>query len=216
MRTKNLVIILVFVVIAVIAVAYVMKSPGIVQDKEAEEAEKNDRIVIELDKGTEKEAADETETGKKAKEMTDDDKKAVLDKRIEEKLNPTPVPKTEDGTVVMNEEFAMKKGDFPIVKTAELEAGARYNVYFETGKQIQFVVYNQRFYDMWKEKGTHTIAKATTNSVSKCCQKSGSFNFDVNVDEGGTFYFVFDGAQIPDKSQLPKNGKLVVRKNENI
>ena len=210
MKTRNLVVVLIFIVIAVVAVAYVMKNSG---PSQGETDDTSDKIVIELDR------TETTETGETTEEpenAIEGDQKAALEERIEERLNPTPVPETEDNTIVFNEEFEMESGDFPVVKITELEAGARYSVYFETDKQIQFVAYNERFYNMWLETGSHTIAKATTNSVSSCCETSGSFTFDVNDDEGGNFYFVFDGAQIPDKSQLPKNGKLVVRINENI
>lgn len=146
------------------------------------------------------------------------DKKGELAEVIEKKLDPEPrvLPTIPDGTVMMNEEFSLDGKAFPFVKKLDLEEGARYTVYFESDRQIQFVVYSEFHYNKWKETGFHSIAKATTQSGPRCCETSGSFKFDVNSGEGGTFYLVFDDKKIPDKSQLPGKGKLIVTKNENI
>lgn len=113
-------------------------------------------------------------------------------------------------------EETIEFNEFPFKITQELESKTNYEVYFRTDKEIQFVVYSEDRYNEWQETGYHTISKASTKLGSECCDTSRTFKVGINENEGGNYYFVFDDSKLPDKENLPTEGKLVITKKTDI
>ena len=88
-------------------------------------------------------------------------------------------------------------------------------VYKEDGP-IQFIVYSEERYNSWVTTGKHTISKANTNRGTECCQKTGSFNIDINNGEGGKYYLIFDDKKLGRYDARPTKGHLQVIKTSNI
>jgi hypothetical protein len=146
-----------------------------------------------------------------------------LAERIEEAETGIPRKQTEDAAAmagnkaieVFNADFSADKEDFPVVKQVALEEKTRYNVAFEADKEIRFTVFPESSYNFWIDTASYGKSKATTNSASGCCSSAGSYSVEVNENEGGTYYFVFDSKGLAG-SDIPSKLKLTVTKTGNI
>jgi len=116
--------------------------------------------------------------------------------------------------LLQNQTFEFK--EFPFAIKQKLDAPARYNIWFETDKPIQFIVYSEQRYNEWLSTKSHTISKVNTQTGGKCCAATGSYNIDINQGEAGTYYLVFDGSAIKEKALLPSSGKIIITKLSGI
>jgi hypothetical protein len=117
---------------------------------------------------------------------------------------------------IFNDEFDTKPKHFPLVEKIALQERSRYSVVFETDNKIRFVVYAEDKYNSWINSGQHATSKITTKSGPICCATEGSYSMDINIGEGGDYYFLFDGSDIEFESDLPTKAKLKVTKTGDI
>ena len=109
---------------------------------------------------------------------------------------PTPV-----GEVVMDQEIPLTS--LPYEHTFTGEEGIRYQFEFATATPVRVVVYNEPNRNEWKQSNTHTLSKMTTKNPDGCCNTKGTYVFDVNAGEGGTYYIVVDDSDLSLGDERP-------------
>lgn len=126
----------------------------------------------------------------------------------------TTTPARSINEVIFEEEFEFE--EYPKAFLQKMDEKARYEIYFEADEEIQFIVYSKERYDQWKETGMHTLSKVNTKTSEGCCKINGTYKIDINIGEGGTYYFVFDDSLMEPKTLLPSTGKLKITKLSGI
>jgi hypothetical protein len=206
-RMTNVLLLIIVILLIVIGVRLFR------QDKVTDvDVELNETEIVEAE--TDDVETDDVETDESQIETTSDDE-TTSDEEVVIETEATQSPSIETtNEVILNTDIIFE--EFPFVLEQELDSRTRYSVYFETDKQIQFVVYSEERFNQWQDSEFHTISKASTKLGSVCCDTERTFNVGINEGEGGIYYFVFDDVNLPDKENLPSKGKLTIIKTANI
>jgi hypothetical protein len=177
---------LAIVVIAVVVGAFVVQGPYTIQSPQ----------VASVDTPL----ADDEPAKEPAQVITLDNKPAPT-------LSTVPIA---DPGIVWEKEWAL--GKLPAYQSFEIRSDGKYRINFKADSISQFVLYREFFFDKWKSSREHSISKATTKNGKDCCADSGSFVFDVNTGETGTYYVVFDDARLAPESARPQTAHVTVSK----
>ena len=117
---------------------------------------------------------------------------------------------TKIGEVLLQQDFAIDQ--FPMEIPFEGEEGVRYKFEFSADAPARVVVYDQVHLGEWKQYGAHTLSKVTTKTNDGCCKASGTYTFDVNAGESGTFYIVIDDKGIKEDAVKPTSVSITLTK----
>ena len=108
------------------------------------------------------------------------------------------------GSILYDESFSILQ--LPHVISYDISYPSRLLVEFTADSPITFIMYDKVHYDEWLD-GIYGSTKAGTDWGT--ISDSGSYKVDINIGEGGTYYFVFDSKWI-GSNPSPASGTLKI------
>lgn len=171
--------------------------------------------VMQQDAALANETGTETEETEAAGTGTAEAETSIEAPAQNKEQEPQEIPeRTTYNKVVFDEDMSFT--EFPAVTTVPLEEGMKYRIEFEAESVIYFALYEEFMHNKWKETGEHVIAKASSASKDGALTASGSYQFDINEGEGGTYYIVFDDSMNKMADGKPTTAKVKLTKVSNI